>query len=161
MVMSLLRIVRHSYQPHTAVLVKDEGEIWRLTPAVPGAVSEPGLVIYRFGAPLFYANAGRFADEIRNLVGTDPTSPVRWVIVDAGAITNVDYSAARVIQELHAELARRKIELVFTHVQAELQADLDRHHLTEAIGQSRIFEKLHEALAHYHEIEARESASSK
>jgi high affinity sulfate transporter 1 len=159
MVMSLLRIVRHSYQPHTAVLVKGEGEIWRLTPAVPGAVSEPGLVIYRFGAPLFYANAGRFADEIRNLVGTDLTSLVRWVVVDAGAITNVDYSAARVIQELQAELASRKVELVFTHVQAELQADLDRHHLTEAIRRSRIFDKLHEALVYYHKLEAREPAS--
>ena len=125
MVMSLLRIVRHSYQPHTAVLVKGDGEIWRLTPVVPGAVSEPGLVIYRFGAPLFYANAGRFSDEIRNLVGTDPTSLVRWVLVDAGAITNVDYSAARVIQELQAELSSRKVELVFAHVEDELDTGID------------------------------------
>src|SRR5262249_56546788 len=112
--------------------VKRDGETWRLTPAVPGAVTEPGLVVYRFGAPLFYANAGRFADEVRNLVGTEHPSMVRWVLVDAGAITKVDYSAARVIQDLQAELAGRNVELVFTHVQAELQADLDRHHLTEA-----------------------------
>ena len=65
MVLSLLRIVRYSYHPHTAVLVESESGIWRLTPAVPGAVTEPGLVIYRFGAPLFYANSGRFSDEIR------------------------------------------------------------------------------------------------
>ena len=67
MVMSLLRIVQHSYHPHTAVLVEGEGGLFQLTAPVPGAVSEPGLVIYRFGAPLFYANAGRFADEIRGL----------------------------------------------------------------------------------------------
>src|SRR5262249_38891398 len=117
MVMSLLRIVGHSYQPHTAVLVQGEGDIWRLTPAVPGAVTEPGLVIYRFGAPLFYANAGRFADEVRSLAGTESPSLVCWVLVDAGAITKVDYSAARVVQELQAELASRNVELVFTHVQ--------------------------------------------
>ena len=153
MVMSLLRIVRHSYQPHTAVLVKSEGEVWRLTPAVPGALSEPGLVIYRFGAPLFYANVGRFADEVRSLVGTEHPSLVRWVVVDAGAITNVDYSAARVIQVLQTELASQNVELVFSHVQPEMRADLDRHHLTEAIGRSRIFDKLHQALACYHELE--------
>jgi sulfate permease, SulP family len=104
--------------------------------------------------PLFYANAGRFADEVRGLVGTDHLPPlVRWVLVDAGAITQVDYSAARLIQELQAELASRGVDLVFAHVQPELQADLDRHHLTEAIGRSRIFDRLHDALAYYHQLE--------
>ena len=112
-------------------------------------------MIYRFGAPLFYANAGRFSDEIRGLAGTDrsPVVPaVRWVLVDAGAITKLDYSAARVVRELQTELAGRKIELAFAHVQPELQADLDRHHLTEVIGPARIFDKLHDAVAHYHEL---------
>lgn len=151
MVMSLLRIVRHSYHPHTAVLLKGEGDIWRLTPAIPGAVSEPGLAIYRFGAPLFYANAGRFSDEIRGLVGPEP-SPLRWVLVDAGSITKLDYTAARVVQDLQKELASRKVELAFAHVQPELQNDLDRHHLTEVIGPARIFDKLHDAIARYHEL---------
>ena len=72
MVLSLLRIVHHSYHPHTAVLTRGEGGLWQLNPVVPGAVTEPGLVIYRFGATLFYANAGRFSDEIRLLVGPAP-----------------------------------------------------------------------------------------
>src|SRR5580658_8985382 len=67
MVLSLLRIVHHSYRPHTAVLTRGEAGLWQLNPVVPGAVTEPGLVVYRFGATLFYANAGRFADEIRML----------------------------------------------------------------------------------------------
>jgi sulfate permease, SulP family len=151
MVMSLLRIVQHTYHPHTAVLVRGEGDLWQLIPAVPGAVTEPGLVIYRFGAPLFYANAGRFSDEIRGLVGPAP-SAVRWVIVDANPITKLDYTAARVVQELLTELESRKVELVFVHVQPELQADLNRHHLMEVIGPARIFKKLHQAIAHYHEL---------
>ncbi|MFI4982262.1 MAG: SulP family inorganic anion transporter, partial [Nevskiales bacterium] len=53
-VLSLLRHVRHSYRPHTAVMVEDGGQ-WRPTPAVPGALSGPGLVIFQFGADLFYA----------------------------------------------------------------------------------------------------------
>jgi SulP family sulfate permease len=151
MVLSLLRIVRHSYRPHTAVLMKGEAGLWQLTPVVPGAVTEPGLVIYRFGAPLFYANAGGFSDEIRLLVGPAP-SPLRWLVVDAGAITQVDYTAARVVRELQQDLAQREVELVLAHVQSDLKPDLDRHHLTEAIGADRIFDTLHEALACYHQL---------
>jgi len=145
MVLSLLRVVQHSYRPHTAVLVQDKGGVWRLTPAIPGALSEPGLAIYRFGAPLFYANAERFASEIRGLA--DPQPPPRCIMVDAGAITQLDYSAARVVEELQKDLTRRSVALVFGRVRPDLRADLDRHHLTQAIGPGRIFESLHEALA--------------
>jgi MFS superfamily sulfate permease-like transporter len=150
MVLSLLRIVKHSYHPHTAVLTKGEAGLWQLSPVVPGAVTEPGLVIYRFGAALFYANAGRFADEIQLLAG--PASSLRWIIVDAGAITHVDYTAARVVVELQKDLAQRGVELVFAHVQSDLKPDLDRHHLTEVIGADRIFDTLHGALARYHNL---------
>jgi high affinity sulfate transporter 1 len=149
MVLSLLRIVKHTYHPHTAVLTQGEGGIWQLNPVVPGALTEPGLVIYRFGAALFYANAGRFAEEILLLVGPAPSS-LRWVVVDAGAITHVDYTAARVVRELQQDLAQRGVELVFAHVQSDLKPDLDRHHLTEAIGAGRIFDTLREALTCYH-----------
>ena len=154
MVLSLLRVVRHSYRPHTAVLVRGQTGIWQLTPAVRGAVTEPGVAVYRFSAVLFYANAGMFSDEIRGLAGPAP-SPLRWLVVDAGAITNVDYTAARVVRQLHKELARRGVELVFAHVQSDLKPDLDRHRLTEAIGPSRIFDSLHEALAAYHALDSK------
>jgi len=148
MVLSLLRIVQHSYHPHTAVLTQGAEGLWHLNPVVAGAVTEPGLVIYRFGAALFYANAGRFADEIRLLVGPG----LRWIVVDAGAIAHVDYTAARVVRELQADLAHRGVELVFAHVQSDLKPDLDRHHLTEVIGGDRIFDSLHQALACYHNL---------
>jgi sulfate permease, SulP family len=146
MVLSLLRIVRHSYRPHTGVFVVNEGDIWQVVPAVPGAVTKPGLVIYRFGAALFYANASLFAEQIRGLVGPTP-SPVRWLVVDAEAITNVDYTAARVVRELHQELADRGVVLVFARVPASLKADLDRHLLTEVIGPTQFFDRLHDAVA--------------
>jgi sulfate permease, SulP family len=148
MVLSLLRVVHHSYRPHTAVLIQDEGHIWQLTPVVPGAVTEPGLVVYRFGAALFYANAGMFADQVRGLAGP----AVRWLMVDAGAITNVDYTAAQVVRDLQRDLTNRGVALVLAHVQSDLRPDLDRHHLTEVIGQDRIFNSLHEALGVYHAV---------
>jgi sulfate permease, SulP family len=146
MVVSLLRIVQHSYHPHTAVLVEGETGIWCAIAAVPGALTEPGLIVYKFGAALFYANAGRFADGVRSLVGPAP-SQVRWLVVDAGAITNVDYTAARVVRELQADLVQCGVGLAFAHVQPGLKSDLDRHGLTAVIGPARIFDTLREALA--------------
>lgn len=146
MVLSLFRHVRHSYRPHTGVLIADRGGLWRATAAVPGAVTEPGLVIYRFGADLFYANAQRFAAEIRALVEGAPT-PVRWLVVDAGAITSIDYTAAAAVRALQGDLARRSVALLLVHVGSSLQADLDRHRLTDVIGPARLFDSLHEALA--------------
>jgi SulP family sulfate permease len=145
MVLSLLRIVHHSYHPRTGVMIPDETNIWKMIPPTPGAVTEPGLVIYRFGAALFYANASRFSDEVLGLVGPSPTA-VRWVIVDAEAITNLDYSAARVVEELKKNLADASVELGFARVPWNTRGDFDRHHVTEAIGPSWIFNRLHDAL---------------
>jgi SulP family sulfate permease len=145
MVLSLLRHVRHSYRPHTAVLVEDAGQ-WRPTAVVPGALSGPGVVVFQFGADLFYANAGRFAEDVRSLIERAPT-PVKWLVVDAGAITNVDYSAARVLRDLHEDLTRDGVVLVLAHAQSSLQADLDRHRLTDVIGTDHIFDSLREPLA--------------
>jgi sulfate permease, SulP family len=145
-VLSLLRHVRHSYRPHTTVLAPDAANRWRLVPAIPGAQTEPGLIIYRFGADLFYANDHRFTDEVRSLVEHAPT-PVRWFIVEAGAITDLDYSAARSIRELLDDLAHQKVDMIFARVSPYLRADMDRHGITAAIGEERIFTTLHEAIA--------------
>ena len=143
--LSLIRHVRHSYRPHTAVLVPDATDQWTLTPATPGVQTAPGLIIYRFGADLFYANDNRFVDEVRNLVERAPT-PVRWFIVDAGAITDMDYSAAQSIRDLLNELSRQKVGIIFARVSPYLRSDMDRHGITAVIGQTRIFTTLHEAV---------------
>jgi MFS superfamily sulfate permease-like transporter len=151
MVLSLLRIVRHSYRPHTGVLVVSQHDAFQLVPAVAGAVTEPGLVIYSFGAALFYANASLFAKEIRGLLGT-ALSPVRWLIVDAEAITNVDYTAARTVQRLYKDLVQRGIVLGLARVSPSLKADLDRHRLTQAIGPGQIFDRIHDATAAFAKV---------
>jgi MFS superfamily sulfate permease-like transporter len=144
--LSLLRHVRHSYRPHTMVLAPDDAGRWLPMSATPGLESEPGVVVYRFGADLFYANDNRFADEVRALIEHAPT-PVRWFVVDASAMTDIDYSAARSLRDLCDDLKRREIKLVFGRVDAYLRADMDRHGITSAIGEKFIFSTLHEALA--------------
>jgi sulfate permease, SulP family len=148
-VLSLLRHVRHSYRPHTMVLAPDASGRWVPVPATPGVQTESGLIVYRFGADLFYANDRRFVDDVRTLVEHAPT-PVRWFIVDAEAITDVDYSAARSIRELLDDLAGQKVGMIFARVSPYLKADMDRHGITAALGEGRIFATLHEALAAVH-----------
>jgi SulP family sulfate permease len=145
MVVSLMRVVHYSYHPHSGVLEADGSGLWKLIPVAPGVVTEPGLVLYRFGAALFYANAGRFLEEVTCVVGRMP-SPVRWVVVDAEAMTHVDYSAARVVLQLKQDLTEAGVELAFARVPWDLRSDFDRHHLTEAIGETRIFRRLHDAI---------------
>jgi sulfate permease, SulP family len=146
MAYSLLRHVRHSYQPHSAVLIEDAGGHWRPTPAVPGTMSGPGLIVFQFGADLFYANAGRFAEDVRGLVDGAPT-PVRWLIVDAGAMTSVDYSAARVLRALVDDLSRGGVMVLLVHAEASLLGDLRRHRLADVAAPGRAFDTLREALA--------------
>ena len=146
MALSLLRHVRHSYRPHTMVLVPDPTGRWMPAPAVPGCETEPGLIVYRFGADLFYANEYRFADEVQALVERAPTA-VQWFVVDAGAITDLDYTAARSVLGLLEQLKGRGVNLIFARVNRYLRSDMDRHGITAAIGEVRVFTTLHEALA--------------
>jgi SulP family sulfate permease len=141
---SLVRHVRHSYRPHTMVLVPGAPERWE--PAARGLTTDPGLIVYRFGADLFYANADRFADEVRGLVAGAP-EPVRWFVVDCAAVFDVDYTAARTVRDLISELTSARVGLVLARVNAFLRSDLVRHGVAAAVGEDRIFDTLHEALA--------------
>ena len=144
--LSLMRHVRHSYQPHTAVLKHAPAAGWQEQPATPGTQTAPGLIVYRFNADLFYANAFRFTDEVRSLVQGAP-APVRWLVVEADAITDLDYSAARTLRTLLQDLKRQKIDVVFARVGPALRADMDRHGVTAVVGEDRIFSTRHRALA--------------
>ncbi|WP_322106254.1 SulP family inorganic anion transporter [Paraburkholderia sp. J41] len=144
--LSLLRHVRHSYRPHTMVLVPNEAGDWMPEPTRAGQLTAPGLIVYRFGADLFYANDHLFVDEVRALVDRAPT-PVRSLVVDAAAITDLDYSAGRSVIDLCSELAERGVQVIFGRVNRYLRADMDRHGIIAVIGGKHIFSTLHEALA--------------
>jgi MFS superfamily sulfate permease-like transporter len=143
--LSLLRHVRHSYRPHTMVLVPGEDGVWVPVPAAPGIQTEPGLIVYRFGADLFYANDHFFVDDIRRLVDRAP-SAVRWLVIDASAITDLDYSAARSVGELCNALKQGGMEVIFARVNQYLRSDMDRHGITPIVEERCIFGTLHEAL---------------
>jgi MFS superfamily sulfate permease-like transporter len=84
--------------------------------------------------------------------------PVRWFVVDAGAITDLDYSAAAALLDLVHELTAAGVCLVFGRVNVYLRADMDRHGITAAVGTSRVFATLHEAIALTHAASVTSSA---
>jgi len=148
LVLSLLQHVRRSYRPNTAVIVRDGADHWRFEDPAPGKMAEPGLVMFWFGADLFYANAAFFAAQARRLIHDSP-SPVRWLVVDATAITGLDFSAGRAMAELQQDLEKAGVVLALVVVPVRHHADLERMGLIDLIGSNRIFESRHACVAAY------------
>lgn len=148
-VLSLLDHIQHSYRPHTAVLKSDGGDHWQMTNVVPGMQTQPGLIIYWFGNGLYYANAAYFSEQVHQLICHAP-APVRWLVVDAGAIPEVDYTARGMVIELQRRLAHNGVTLVFAHVTASLRAAFDHKGITPVVGAENLYETLRDCLAGYH-----------
>ncbi len=108
--------------------------------------TEPGLLVYHFGADLFYANENRFTDEVRDLIAHAP-APVQWLVVDAGAITAIDYSAARAVHDLFDDL--RSVRASKSSSGASMRTCAPTWTGTASplsLGAGRLFATLHEAI---------------
>jgi len=148
-VLSLLQHVRRSYRPQTGVLVRDAAaDQWRIEDPLPVKLAEPGMVIFWFGADLFYANVAFFAEQARRLVHESPT-PVRWLTIDATAISGLDFSAGRALAELQQDLAKIGVTLALIVIPVRHRSNLERLGLIELIGANHIFESRHACLAAY------------
>ena len=147
-VLSVLLHVRRHYLPHDAVIGWDSrGEITETTPA-PGVWSEPGLIIYRFGVGLFYANASRFSEEVNELV-TVPHPP-RWFVLHADAIDDIDYTGGKTPLDVADELIQRDIVLAIADTDPDVLRELERFGVTAKIGEAHVFESLADARAAFH-----------
>jgi MFS superfamily sulfate permease-like transporter len=147
-ILSLLQHVRRSYRPHTGVALRDADDHWRLEDSLPGRMAEPGLVIFWFGTDLFFANVPFFAEQVRKLVDHSPT-PVRWLVIDATAITDLDFSAGRAVAELQQDLANAGVVLALIVVPVRHHGDLEQMGLIKLIGADRIFDSRRACLAAY------------
>ncbi len=147
-VLSLLQHVRRSYRPHTGVILQDDVDQWRMEEAVPGKMIEPGMVMYWFGSDLFYANASFFSEQAHKLVDESP-SPVRWLVIDASAMTGVDFSAGRALAELQQDLAKAGVTLALARIQIKKDGNLERLGLVQLIGAHRIFSSRRACLEAY------------
>ena len=136
---SILDFVRRAWRPHDAILGRAEGvKGYHDIERYPGAKQVPGLVLYRWDAPLFFANADMFRERILDAVD-DSATPVKWVVVAAEPITDVDTTAAEMIQELDNELATRGVELAFAELKDPVKDRLHRYGLQKRIGHEFFF----------------------
>ena len=147
-ILSVILHVRRHYIPRDRVLSwARDGSISSSLPT-PGAVSEPGLVIYRFGVGIFYANAERLSEEVIGLV--DVEHPPRWFVLDAEAIDDVDYTGGMTLAEIADQLAERKIVFAIADAGKHLRAELDQFGVTAKIGADRLYDSLDAARDAFH-----------
>ncbi len=116
----------------------------------PEARTIPGLVVYRYDSPLFFANAEDFRRRALAAV-TDQREPVAWFVLNVEANVEVDITALDAVEALRAELTERGIEFALARVKRDLLDALDAYGLTAAIGPDRIFPTLPTAVAAYEE----------
>ncbi|NIK59252.1 SulP family inorganic anion transporter [Kribbella shirazensis] len=146
--LSLLDLVRRQYTPGDYVVGQDHAGEPTYLPAVPGAQSLPGLVVFRYDADLFYANANRFADDLESIISAAP-DPVRWVALDCGAIDDIDYSAGMTLANLVNYTRAHNARFVLVRPDTQLLATLRAYGTVDAIGEDNIFLTLADAFRAY------------
>ncbi len=147
-VASIIDHLSHSYRPRSSVLAKSPAGHWRQMPVQPGARSEPGLVIYRFGSSLYYANASRFVDDVLTLAAHGDV--LRWLVLDGAAIGDVDYTASGTLSRIIAELHQRHIRVVVTSLINEVTSQLSHYGITGPRGPDAYYDTPGEALEAFH-----------
>jgi high affinity sulfate transporter 1 len=150
-VASIVDHLRHSYSPRDSVLVKSAAGHWQPIPVEPGARTEDGLVVYRFGTSLYYANASRLFDDIGTLA--DHGGPLRWLVFDCAAIGDIDYTASAVLTRVVEYLHRRGIRFVVSTVLDPVRQQLDRYGISALLGPDAYHDTPGEALEAFHAAE--------
>jgi sulfate permease, SulP family len=144
--LSLLALIDRVSNPPDAVLRIVPGDGFHDLGDGATGKTIPGFIAYRFYAPLLFSNASHFVERVHQLVAASPT-PVRWFLVDAQAITDIDITAAEALRALNKELQQQGIALKFAHANRPLRQILERIGFTGELGRESIFHAVHEAAA--------------
>ena len=142
-VLSLLGLINRMSHPPGSVLREIAGHGFHDLGDAGRGQTIPGLVAYRFYAPLVFCNCGYFGQHVRELIANSPT-PVRWFLLDAQAITDIDVTAVEAIHELHKEMRAKGIALKIAHANPPLRAILERTGLEREIGEASFFSSVHD-----------------
>ncbi|RJQ92297.1 SulP family inorganic anion transporter [Amycolatopsis panacis] len=127
--LSILNVFRHAWWPYRTVLGRMSGVPgYHDIRSYPNAQRLPGLVLFRFDGPLFFANASSFRDEVRRLARAEP--PPAWIVVAAEPVTDVDTTAADMLEALDEELSAGGTSLVFSELKDPVRRKIERYQLT-------------------------------
>ena len=144
-VASLIEMVRRQYHPHRFVVgVSPEGHP-TFTRAEPGIESAPGLLVFRYDADLFYANANQFADDVQQLMTTAP-SRIRWLVLDRSSIPDVDYSAGAALHQLVTYVHNRGAHFALAAPDPHLRAVLSRLGVLKMLNIDHVYDTVEDAI---------------
>jgi high affinity sulfate transporter 1 len=148
--LSILAVFRRAWWPYDTELGRVEGlPGYHDTHLHPETEHLPGLVIYRFDAPLFFANAKTFRDEVRRMARADP--PPRWILIAAEPVTDVDTTASDVLEDLDEALNAQGISLVFAELKDPVREKIERYGLTRTIDPRHFFPTIEAAVTAFQE----------
>jgi high affinity sulfate transporter 1 len=146
--LSILNVFRRAWWPYDTELGRVEGlEGYHDVHTYPEAQHLPGLVIYRFDGPLFFANANTFRDEIRRMARADPAPT--WILIAAEPVTDVDTTAADMLEDLDEALNAQGTSLVFAELKDPVRRKIERYGLTRTIDPRHFFPTIDAALTAY------------
>lgn len=142
--LAVLLFFRRNWWPHGAVLGRADGvEGWHSIRELDHPTEVSGVLVYRWEAPLFFANAGAFRQQIRKLVRErDPA----WVVIQCEAITDIDVTAAEMLEQLDIELKAAGRHMAFVELRTRLQDLVRRHGLFETLDQDHFYPSIDTAL---------------
>jgi high affinity sulfate transporter 1 len=144
-VLSILSVFRRTWWPYQAVLGRVPGVPgYHDLASYPDAECLPALVIFRFDAPLVFANTRAFRDRIMKLAAAEPKP--RWIIVAAEPITDVDTTAADMLEDLDEAINAQGVSLVFAELKDPVRRKIERYELTRTIDPSHFFPTLSAAI---------------
>jgi len=143
-VASVVDHLRHSYNPLNSVLVKSPAGHWQPVPVTEGARTADGIVVYRFGTSLYYANAARLLADLQTLAGHG--GPLKWLVFDCAAIEDIDYTASSILARVVELAQRRHVRFVLSSVQPTVRRQLDEYGISKALDPGACYETPGEAL---------------
>ena len=147
--LALADFIRRNWRPYDAVLGRvDNLKGYHDVSRYPDAKRIPGLVLFRWDAPLFFANAEIFADRVKEAIASSPT-PVRWVLVTAEPVTDLDTTAADVLLRLDEELAATGVDLRFAEMKDPVKDLLRRYGLMRRFGDDHFYPTIGTAVSAY------------
>ena len=146
---AVIEFLWDGWRPHSAVLGRARGvKGYHDVTRYPDARQIPGLVLFRWDAPLFFANAELFKERVLDAVARSP-APVRWFVVAAEPVTSIDVTAADTVAELVEALRAEGIALCFAELKDPVKDKLKRFGLLARIGDTRFFPTIEEAVTRY------------
>ena len=149
--LSLINVLFHIARPHDALLDEMDaagGTVYREVTDKETSLTEPGLIVYRFDAPLVFANAAFFTERLEELI-TNAGAGLKCVIIDAEAISDFDSTAAEVLENLDADLERGGVELWMARANGPLRELLLVTGLVERLGKNNIYPSIRAAVTAY------------